>query len=515
MASAELNKRASISQDQLKTKPLISIVVPCYNTPAKYLQPMVYSVINQLYKHWELVLANGSTEAKAQERIQACQDIDTRVRVIQLKCNLGISGNTNEAIKAARGEFIAFLDHDDTLTDDALFEVVKAINEHPQAGLIYSDEDKIDDQGRFQDPHLKPDFSPDLLTYVNYITHFLVIRRDLIKKVGMLDSTRDGAQDYDLILKIADLRPEIVHIRKILYHWRITRGSTAQDFAVKPKVRQAGVEALKDHLRRNELKGQVSALMDRPGFYRVSYDSPANQEVSLIVGRFGSGESAQKCAESLLAKTDIEGLELEIISPFKLEISAGARFKTVNSEPFLDRAVETARGDVLIFINEIVQPEDENWLRELVGIANLPRVGAAAPLLKTEEGTITDCGLVETEGQLSTLFVGEKVDSYTCFGYPEWSRNVDALSGRVFALKRGNLKFFEPEIHRGGFGFNTQFFYDLSRRHELYNVVWTSARLNQLTDTPLRSGRTFFNPQLRFYRPKLVLRNEYPEERDD
>lgn len=414
-ANIEAGRRELVDQTKLGKRPLISVVVPCFNTPEKYLRPMVHSVVGQLYENWELILVDASSEERSSQQIADCKEIDTRIKVFSRQ-NKGIAANTNEGIEQAKGDYVAFLDHDDLLSDDALYHVAFAINQHPAVGLIYSDEDKISEKGvRRSDPHFKPDWSPDLLTYVNYITHFLVIRKDLINKVGGLNPEYDGAQDYDLVLKIADLKPEIVHIPRILYHWRLAATSTAQNFGVKPKVRQAGVEALKDHLKRNGLKGDIRALENKPGFYQVRYAVQKSTKVSVVINQ-PTEPMAAKLLATLKESTDLAGLDAEFV-----------------------KSAEEASGDILVFVNEQVVPCDKDWLRDIVGVASIGRVGAVAPLLLTKDcAAITDCGLVMAHGGLAPLFSGSWADSHTLFGDTDWTRDVDALSGKVFAIRKEN-----------------------------------------------------------------------------
>jgi len=260
----EINPKNELPQ----TGPLISIVVPMYNTPARYLWPMVYSIVSQSYPNWELLLADGSSDKAASERIAAVAAIDTRIRVIPNKTSKGIpiGVNTNHGLAVANGEYIALCDHDDLLDPYALSEVVRAISEH-QAEFIYSDEDKISDNGdTYFDPHYKPDWSPDLFTHVNYLNHLTVIKKSLVDKVGGFDTAKDGAQDYDLYLRITDLNPVIYHIPKVLYHWRAADNSTAQDFSSKRHITDAASAALKAHFTRKHIDVTVTPKVDRPGF---------------------------------------------------------------------------------------------------------------------------------------------------------------------------------------------------------------------------------------------------------
>ncbi len=257
----QLSKRTDLAHE-----PLISVVVPAYNTPKRYLDELVYSVISQAYSNWELILVNASTYPRSGKEIASCAEKDKRIRTINVE-NLGISANTNVGIKVSKGDYIAFCDHDDVLDPSALYEVAKVIVEEG-AEFIYSDEDKISDNGEiYFDPHFKPDWSPDLLTHVNYINHLTVIKRTLINDAGLLNPEKDGAQDYDLLLRVTDLNPSIHHIPKVLYHWRAAANSTATDFSSKKNVTDAGKSALEAHFKRLGAEVMAMPKPEKPGFY--------------------------------------------------------------------------------------------------------------------------------------------------------------------------------------------------------------------------------------------------------
>ena len=213
-------------------EPKISIVVPMYNTNENFFKELVEGLINQTYQNWELCLADGS-ETQNKE-LKKYYESDKRIKYKFLNSNKGISENTNEAIKNVSGEFIGFLDHDDLLPKEALYEIVKAINENEEVDFLYTDEDKIDEEGERFEPYFKPDFSPETLECNNYITHFVVVKKELIENVGNLNSKFNGAQDFDFVLRLSEVSKNIVHISKILYHWRVHKASTANVADTKP-----------------------------------------------------------------------------------------------------------------------------------------------------------------------------------------------------------------------------------------------------------------------------------------
>ena len=231
--------------------PSFSIVVPLYETPPQLFQEMYESVIAQSYERWELILVNASPDNK--ELTLAVRSVaaeNTRIRVIELEKNLGISGNTNQGLSVAKGDFVCFLDHDDTIEPDALFEYAEAIRTNPETDLLYSDEDKLDASGRYVNPFFKPDFNLDLLRNVNYICHFLCIRRSLLKLIEPSEADVDGAQDHDLTLKAVERARHVHHVARVLYHWRLLESSTAANPQSKSYASSAAVIAVQRHLHR-------------------------------------------------------------------------------------------------------------------------------------------------------------------------------------------------------------------------------------------------------------------------
>ena len=275
---------------QMKKKfaiaPKISVIVPMYNTKEKFFKDLVNSLINQTYSNWELCLADGSP--KQNENLQKYYEKDSRIKYKFLGENKGIAGNTNAAIEMATGEYIALLDHDDILADYALYEVVYAINRRPNSEFLYSDEDKIDENDNRYDAYFKPDFAPDTLRCQNYICHFSIFKKELMEKLGGFKADYDGAQDYDIFLRMSEIaKPEnITHIPKILYHWRVHSESTAKlNSHAKNYAFEAGKKAIEDHLKRVGLDGTVSEGCIE-GIYRVDYKVKENPKVSIVITSF-------------------------------------------------------------------------------------------------------------------------------------------------------------------------------------------------------------------------------------
>lgn len=259
--------------------PLISVVVPAYETPKEFLVALVESLQVQSYENWELCIADGSPSEQVAKLVRELSRDEERIRYQHLSHNGGISENTNAGLAMAQGAYVGLLDHDDTLAANALYEVVRLINARPGADVIYSDEDKIDVTGKLHSrPHFKLDYNRELLLHYNYICHFLVVRKALLDQTGGLRSEYNGAQDYDLVLRLAELTDEIHHISKILYHWRVHRNSTAGSSLSKDYAYDAGRRALEDCVERRQLQAKVRKVSGG-SYYEVMYtDQPASME---------------------------------------------------------------------------------------------------------------------------------------------------------------------------------------------------------------------------------------------
>ena len=274
------------------------MVVPAYHTPQLFLRQMMDSLIAQTYGNWELCIANGSPDDMEMGKVlEEYSQKDSRILFKNLEKNEGIAQNTNEAFAMASGEFIGLLDHDDLLAPNALYEIVNALNNHENADVVYTDEDKVTAEldEHFQ-PHLKPDFNIDLLRSNNYICHFFVARRSLVETVGGFRTEFDGAQDYDFIFRCVEQARQVVHVPEILYHWRTHKASTADNPASKMYAFEAGKRAIEAHLARMGVKGTVSHTPDL-GFYRVQYPVQGHPLVSIIIPNKDEKDPLENCLE--------------------------------------------------------------------------------------------------------------------------------------------------------------------------------------------------------------------------
>lgn len=401
----------------LTSGPLVSIIVPAYNTPARYLGPLLDSIYSQGYENWELVLVNASNDKDISDNIAKCAQSDTRITYIKIK-NKGIAYNTNIGINKARGEFIALLDHDDTLDPDALARAMQLFIHNPELGLVYSDEDKISENGDlFFDPHFKPDFSLNMLRSVNYITHFVVVK-SLIAKDLLIQEGFEGAQDYDFLLRVVDKGVKIGHAIGISYHWRQAHNSTAANFSNKKNVTDAGVKALKDHYARRKINNvEVSAIPDRPGFYRSDYTFKDKKKRAICIA-----------LDSIGANSYTKNVMVELYKNNQDVIDN--RYDILTDITKLDKK----RYASILYVNDTIIPENnETSLSNLFALAEEDGVFGVQPRVIINPDLIYDIGLVRCEGFLLPLGRNVSFKDFSAFGSQEWSRNVEGLSGCVVA----------------------------------------------------------------------------------
>jgi glycosyltransferase involved in cell wall biosynthesis len=498
------SKQIQLQQtEDMPDGPLISVVVPAYNTPRRFLDELVNSIISQSYSKWELILVNGSDNSNDRDMINSYAEKDARIKAIEIN-NYGISGNTNLGIKASTGEYIAFCDHDDVLEPFALSKVaIEIINN--KAELIYTDEDKIsEDSVIYFDPHFKPDFSPDLLTHVNYINHLTVIKKKLIERVGMLNLKRDGAQDYDLLLRIVDLDPIIVHIPEVLYHWRAVQNSTAYDFSSKKNITDAAKLSLEEHFARQGVNVSVKPKDNQPGFYKLIFEK--TNEVSVIITHFSSDALIRLYTEILFKKTDTSNINVELILPKGTGFSTQSKnikiVEVENNKQFLLDAVNTSKYKNIIIINQVAIPLDGDWLNNLCGPLLLDHIGAVAPLIVRNQRIIEDAGLARTiAGETMMLFRSQPAfNNQTFFGNTNWVRDVDALTGGVTAVRRNEFLDFitSTKASKGNKPVQEFSIYNIERKK--YNTIFTEVILDNHSIRIRPSKRldesSFFSPNL-------------------
>ena len=399
--------------EQLKVRPLVSIVMPVYNPPEADLLAAIESVRSQLYGNWELCMCDdASTEPHVARVLASAAEQDARIKWVRHDRNAHISVATNSAIGLATGEFVAFLDHDDALAPHALLRVVQWFQVHPVLQVVYSDEDKLNPQGERFDPYFKPDFNLSLLRSHNYMCHFAVYRKDLLIQLEGIRKGFEGAQDHDLALRAADaVGPECIgHIPHVLYHWRVTPGSTAGGHQQKSYAFQAGQKAISEHLARRGLVGVVEEAPEAPGMYRVVWGLPENPPLVSIVIPTRNGEALlRKCLDSLrmTAYSHYEVLVIDNGSDdpdalaFMQERQQAGEIRILHDpSPFNysalnNRAVQEAcRGELVLLMNNDIEVTHASWLGEMVGHALEPGVGCVGARLWYPDGRLQHGGVI-------------------------------------------------------------------------------------------------------------------------
>jgi len=432
-------QRAKASQ--FPYRPLLSVVIPVWNPPIELFAKTIDSVSSQTYDNWELCIADGNSNEKIKETIRTLVRGENRVRAEFLATNQGISRNSNAAIELAKGDFIALLDHDDLLAPNALFEIAAALNEGREVDYIYSDMDHMTIQGRRTDPLFKPDWSPDMMLCNNYATHLSVVKSGLLKNIEGFRAETEGTQDWDLILRISEHTDRILHIPKILYHWRQTQSSVSYaGLRAKPYAKKSELLTLEQYLLRNQMHGTINQHV--PGFPRVVWNVDPSTLVTLILLDDGTLEELRRCTRSIFEKSSYENIETIIVTnkEAREDFDLGdQRVRVVHTSEPLDfptannLGVARGRGEVLVFLDRRIEVLSSDWLQELVGWCSQPKIGVVGPQL-VSEGKIIHGGIVI--GLPGFLFQGAPVRWRSPLGHTEWYRNCSAVSKYCLAVKR-------------------------------------------------------------------------------
>ena len=430
-------------------------MIPVYKTPERYLQEMLDSIVNQTYSKWEVCIADGSPRGESRERlIKRYADRDTRFKYVILGENKGISGNTNAAMDMAQGDFLVLADHDDTLTPDAWFECVKAMNEDPLYDVIYSDEDKLDMDGQaLFDPHFKPDFNPDLLTSVNYICHLFVVNRNLVEVIGGFRQEFDGAQDYDFIFRCTEQARKVHHIPKVLYHWRCHMNSTASNPESKMYAFEAGARAIKAHYDRMGIAvDSVEKGVDY-GIYHSRFHLDEEPLVSVIIPNKDHRADLDLCLTSLLDKGTYRNLEVIVVENNSTEPETFDYYEELqekrknvrvvtwkrefNFSAINNYGVTFAHGEYLLFLNNDVEVIEPDVIREMLGYARRDDVGIVGARLLYQDDTIQHAGVVIGFGGIAGhTFIGLHQAENSYFHRAMCAQDYSAVTAACMMSKR-------------------------------------------------------------------------------
>ncbi len=439
----------------LASRPLISILVPTYNTQEKWLRRAIESVREQLYPHWELCIADdASTAAAVREVLEEYSRLDPRIRVVFRAVNGHICATSNTALGLATGDFVALLDHDDELSKHALYMVAFALNENPDLDLLYSDEDKIDEAGRRFWPYFKPDWNPALQSGQNVISHLGVYRTSLVRSLGGFREGYEGSQDWDLALRFGDVisAARIHHIPHVLYHWRALAGSTAVSADRKPYAMQAAEKALRDHLERTGFQGSISRTAG--GYFRTHPQIPSPPPlVSIVVLSHDGVHALRRCIAGLRAKTGYPDYEILVVvgdrsdDPETLayldRISADGVTRVLqdhrrtNLAALTNVAVKAARGSCLCLMNSDIEVISADWLEEMVARAMQPGTGAVGAKLLCPDGVIQHAGLIlGMEGVCGHIYSGAAANSTGYMKRLLLLQNMSAVTAACMVVRK-------------------------------------------------------------------------------
>ena len=435
--------------------PKFSVIMPVYNIEAVWLEKAIASVRQQIYPHWELCIADdASTAPHIRPLLERYRQLDDRIKVVFRSENGHISAASNSALAIATGDYIALLDHDDELTIEALFENAKLINQHPEADFIYSDEDIIDAKGRRFHPFFKPNWSPDYFHACMYTCHLGVYRTELIREIGGFRSEFDGAQDYDLVLRVVEKTQNIHHIPRILYHWRAIESSAASGAQAKPWAYVAGQKALQAMLDRSPFPGHVEPG-PYLGSYRVRRDIVGDPLVSIIIPSAGTiGETTkgrvcllENCIRSIQELSTYPNFEIVLVDGYDvpdpvLEAIAAPNVRLVRSaEPFnfsmrMNQGVAAAKGDFLLMLNDDVEVLTPDWLESMLELTQLPEVGSVGAKLVYPNGGLQHVGVMILDGNPGHAFYEFPGDHLGYFGSNVLNRNYWVVTAACLMMRR-------------------------------------------------------------------------------
>jgi GT2 family glycosyltransferase len=447
------NKEAIIAEIKtFKIKPVISVIVPVYNVQSKWLNRCIQSVQLQFYQQWELCLYDDcSTSKDTLACLRSWQGKDKRIKVSFGKQNRHISYASNKAIEMTKGEYIGLLDHDDELTPDALFEMVKQINTYNNVDFIYSDEDKLEMDGTLSGPFHKPDFNLDLFLTNNYICHFSVIRKSIGDKIGWFREGYEGSQDYDLFLRIIQKTRNIFHVPKVLYHWRKIPGSTAAVYSTKSYANSASIRALKDYCKQQNIEASVENGL-WPGSFRINRKVLRQPKVSIIIPFKDQPALLKKCLSSIFQKTFYDNYEIILVNNrssqtetihFLKSQEANERIKVLefndefNFAAINNFASKYASGSHLLFLNNDTEVIAHNWISVMLSHSQREEVGAVGAKLLYPDNTVQHAGVILGVGGIANhAYQRQHPASTTYWGHLNSERDYSALTGACLMVSK-------------------------------------------------------------------------------
>ncbi len=450
-----------------KYNPVISIVIPLYNTPERFLTELIQSFTAQTYSNWQLCLGDGSPEEGLKDIIQSATggQWDERIIYKKLTDNTGIAGNTNAAMELATGDFIGFTDHDDLITADAMYYIAKALNDDPTIEAIYSDEDKIDmDSKEYFLPHFKSDFNIDLLCSHNYITHLFVVKADIVEASGGIKSEFDGAQDHDFDLRVLEKCSNIYHIPRVLYHWRTHPASTADHPEAKMYAYDNGRRAVEEHYKRLGIPATVE-LDTHLGYYRTKYNWPDAPLLSILIPNMNHKDDLEACIDSIAGKSTYSNLEFVIIENNSDEDNIRDYYKKLqertditvrvldytaahpetagvfNYSALINYGAGQAEGEYLLLLNNDTRMINEDAIFEMMGFIRRQDVGAVGARLYYGNNTVQHAGLIlGLGGVANSQFLGSGREQVGYFYRSTCVQDVSAVTGACLLTSKADFE---------------------------------------------------------------------------
>jgi GT2 family glycosyltransferase len=440
------------------SNPKISILMPVHDPPPRFLEKALQSVSKQIYQHWELcVVDDGGSDPAVNRLLRDWAARDSRIKLSRLEQSHNISLATNVAAKMAEGEYLLFLDHDDELSPDALAETVLFLRSRPETDVLYSDDDKIDVENRRYAPQFKPDWSPELLLSYMYMSHLFVVRRSLFERVGGMRKGFEGAQDYDLALRVTELARDIGHVPKVLYHWRSLPGSTASSGKAKPESFEAGRRAVEDACRRRAINATVErpefAVRDDLGIFRLNFPD-VGPSVTILIPTKNQAGILRRCIESL-KRTSYKHYEIVIIDNESDDTETLNYLSSLphrvlripnptdrfNFAAINNRSVSEIRTEYVLFLNDDTEVRSSRWLSQMVGYAGLEGVGAVGAKLTFPDGRIQNAGIIHGmyHGLAGPAFKLVSADEHGYLAYLSVSRNYSAVTAACLLTPRNRF----------------------------------------------------------------------------
>lgn len=442
--------------ERFSFQPLISIVVPMYHTKPVFLKALIKSIENQTYSNWELCLADAGkgdkNESPNTSYVLSVIKKDERIKYKLLSENKSIAENTNEAILMTSGKYIAFSDHDDLLAPNALFEVVKVLNEDDKIDAFYSDQDMIDWNGKKRfNPMMKPDYNEAMFCSTNYTTHLSVFSKALLDKAGYLDPQYDGSQDYDLEFRCYEKAHRIYHIPKVLYHWRNHLNSTAGDPETKHYAFENGRKAIEAHYQRTGIPATVE-MTDYYGIYRTRFHWNNQPLVSILIPTKDHVEDLDRCIQSILKKTDYPDYEIILIENNSEEQKTFDYYKKISTNPKIhvityegafnyskinNFGAKAAKGDYFLLLNNDTEVINGNWMTEMMGYCQCSDVGVVGAKLLYADDTVQHAGaIIGLGGAAAHAFAGQPSDNYGYMGRMLYAQDYSAVTGACLLTKK-------------------------------------------------------------------------------